>query len=361
MPTRLSAFRNKLEEESIDAALLVKPHNVFYFAGYSSVCSGVVIFPDAEPIFCTLWMDAPEAKTLCWLPRMATYRFPADSLMGRMIKLVSKKKPSPSRIGIEKDFMLVRDYQRLLTAFPKAELMHVSPIVDRLRAIKSEQELENIRKSAWIADQAMAAALNAVAPGITEIDVAAEAEYAMRRLGSERTAFGTFVASGPRTLLAHPHATRRIINPGEPVVIDLGATWEGYASDICRTTFAGEPSRAQRRHLQIVVEAQRAAAAELRDGVPAGNVFDAVYKVFKTYKMANLLPDDIGYGLGLRQSEFFPIIERNSETVLRQNMVVALLQTTVSKRNIGGLRVEDTFHVTKNGFEKLTAQVQPFL
>jgi len=361
MSTRLSAFSSRLIEESIDAALLVKPHNVFYFAGYSSVCSGVVVFPGTEAIFCTLWLDAPEAKSLCKRLKLATYRFPDESLMGRMIQLVVKRKSLVSRIGIEQDFMLVRDYQRLLTAFPNADLVHVSPLVDRLRAIKSEEEIRNMRKSASIADQAMAAALDAVRPGVTEIDVAAEAEYAMRRLGSERPAFGTFVASGQRTLLAHPYATRRVINAGEPVVIDLGATWEGYASDICRTTFAGEPTREQQKHLKAVSEAQKSAAAALRDGVLAGSVFNAAYQVFQRHNMANSLPDDIGYGVGLRQSEFYPVIERNSETVLKENMVIALLHTTAFKRNVGGLRVEDAFQVTIEGCERLTTHVQPFL
>src|SRR5208283_5615989 len=113
MSGQLSEFSDLLKEQAIDAALLVKPHNVFYFAGYASVCSGIIIFPDAEPVFCTLWMDAPEAKQLCTVSTVATYRFPANSLMGRMIKLLSKKKNQISKIGIEKDFMVVRDYQKL--------------------------------------------------------------------------------------------------------------------------------------------------------------------------------------------------------------------------------------------------------
>ncbi len=357
--TRVTNFKQQLADAQIDVAFVLKPHDVFYFSGYSSVCSGVVITSVSEPIFCTLWLDAPEAKQLCAISKVASYVFPRENLMGRMIKLFQEQRVRAKRIGVEKDFILLRDYESLVEQFPDSEIVHISPMIDRLRAIKDPDEIAKMKKSATIADLAMEAALKSVRPGIREVEVAAEAEYVMRKLGSERPAFGTFVASGPRTLLAHPYASLREIEPGNPVVIDLGATWEGYASDLCRTTFAGEPTIEQRKHLTIVLQAQSAAAGQLREGAISGRVFLAAYDVFREHNLGNLLPDDIGYGVGLRQSEFVPIIEKGSETVLRENMVVALLQTSAFKKSVGGLRVEDTFRVTQNGCEKLTNHIQP--
>jgi Xaa-Pro aminopeptidase len=158
--------------------------------------------------------------------------------------------------------------------------------------------------------------------------------------------------------LAHPVASRHRIEPGEPVVIDLGATWEGYASDICRTAFAGEPTKEQVEYLRLVVQAQQAAVPVLRDGAVPGGVYDAVYEMFEENNIGKFLPDDIGYGLGLTQSEFFPIIEKGSPTVLKENMVIALLQTTSFSKKIGGLRVEDVFRVSPAGCERITGHVQ---
>ncbi|MBC8466571.1 MAG: aminopeptidase P family protein [Deltaproteobacteria bacterium] len=358
MSTRNSNIGNELDSLQIDVACILKPHNVFYFAGYASVCSGIVASPHAAPVFCTLWLDAPEAKRFCTIPEIRGYRFPQESLTGKMIQLINKMGASPKRIGVEKDFMLLRDYEMLLGAFPNAEFIHITPMIDRLRAIKSDEEIHKIRKSAKIADKAMEAALNAVQPGVTEIGVAAEAEYVMRKLGSEKPAFSTFVASGSRTLLAHPLASRRKIETGDPVVIDLGATWEGYASDICRTAFAGEPTKEQVEYLRLVVRAQQVAASVLRDGAVSGSVYDAVYEVFEENNLGKFLPDDIGYGLGLRQSEFFPIIEKGSSTVLKESMVIALLQTTSFSKKIGGLRVEDVFRVARAGCERISGHVQ---
>lgn len=204
----------------------------------------------------------------------------------------------------------------------------------------------------------MEVALAAVAPGVSELEVAAEAEYAMRKAGSLRPAFSTFVASGERTLLAHPIASPRIMQPGEPVVIDLGAVVAGYSSDLCRTTFVGEPTERQRDYLRLVHQAQEAAAAALRPGAAAKEVYAAARAVFASQGLERLLPSDLGYGVGLRQSEFHPVIERHSATELLENMVVALMQTTAYDREVGGLRVEDTFWVSAQGAVRLTRHRQ---
>jgi Xaa-Pro aminopeptidase len=127
---------------------------------------------------------------------------------------------------------------------------------------------------------------------------------------------------------------------------------------MCRTAFATEPTPEQRDYLDLVVGAQQTAAARLQPGATAGEVYQAAYDVFRARKLGSLLPKDIGYGVGLRQSEFFPIIEKDSPTVLQPNMVIALLQTTGYTRSVGGLRVEDTFLITPGGPERLTAPGQ---
>ena len=355
---RQMRLRKKLDVDQIDVACILKPHDITYFAGYAPVCAGVLIFPHQEPVFCTLWLDAPEAKRPCAIPHIVGYMFPRERLAGKLVEIIRERTPRPKKIGVEKDFMLLRDYEALLDVFPDAEFIDITPVIDQLRAIKSQEEIDCIRKSAAISDKAMEAALNAVRPGVAELEIAAEAEYVMKKLGSEKPAFSTFVASGKRTLLAHPIASRRKIQAGDAVVIDLGATWEGYASDICRTTFAGEPTPEQVTYLRLVVKAQQAAASIVRDGAISSEIYDAAYNVFQEKNLGKFLPHDIGYGVGLRQSEFYPIIEKNSPTILKENMVVALLQTTSFSKNIGGLRVEDTFKVTQDGWDRLTSHVQ---
>ncbi len=347
-----------LAEQGIAAALLLKPQNVFYLAGYASVCSGVLLPAQGEPLFCTLWLDRAEAKEACLLPRLQTYVYPKQSLVGRLADLLQKELGIPGRLGVEKDFMQVRHYEMLQERFPACEMVSISPLIDRFRAVKDPQEIAKIKQASAIADQAMAAALAAVRPGVREIEVAAEAEYMIRKQGSLGTTFSTFVASGPRTMLAHPHASAKLIEPGEAVVIDLGPTFQGYSADLCRTAFAGEPTPQQVERLQVVMEAQSAARERLGDGAQAGAVYQAAFEVFQRHGLGRDLPEDLGYGVGLRQSEFHPIIEKHSQTVLRANMVIALLHTTAFSKGLGGLRVEDTFLVTQNGAQRLTRHQQ---
>ena len=349
----------ELELRQIDIACIMKPHNIAYLAGYAPVCAGVLFFRHEEPLFCTLWLDAQEAKRFCRISQLVTYRFPREKLMGKMLNAIKKKELQPKRIAVEKDFMLLRDYDAFNAEFPEAEYVDITPCIDRLRAIKSKEEIENIRRSAAISDRAMMAALQAVKPGVSELDIAAEAEYVMKKSGSDRPAFSTFVASGERTLLAHPIASQRKIRQGEAVVVDLGATYQGYASDICRTTFAGDATSDQLNYLRTIVRGQESGARALRDGVPCSEIYNAVYGVFRIAGIEKFLPEDIGYGVGLRQSEFYPVIEKGNHTILKENMVVALLQTTSFSAKVGGLRVEDTYHVTATGAEKLTKHQQP--
>ena len=89
-------FQKELQTNDIDVACLLKPHNVFYFAGYASVCSGVLIFPEGDAIFCILWLDAQEAKRFCTLSNIVGYKFPQERLGGRMIDLIKKREPRPN-------------------------------------------------------------------------------------------------------------------------------------------------------------------------------------------------------------------------------------------------------------------------
>ena len=352
-------LQQALTEMGIDAAFVLKPHNVFYLSGYASVCSGVLLAADLEPVFCTLWLDAPEAGQLCRLPRVKSYHFPENSLLGRLTEILRRQgvRP-PRRLGIEKDFMVVRQLELLDHVFPGVERVDITPVIDRLRAVKTPGEIEHLKAAATLADQAMEAALAAVAPGVSELEVAAEAEYVMRKAGALRPAFGTFVASGERTLLAHPHASPKLLQPGEAVVVDLGAVVAGYSSDLCRTAFVGPPSPQQHARLDLVIQAQEAAAAALKHGIEAGEVYEAARRVFASHGLERLLPSDLGYGVGLRQSEFHPVIEKKSHTVLQENMVVALMQTTAFDRELGGIRVEDTFWIGPQGAVRLTRHQQ---
>ncbi|MBC7325275.1 MAG: M24 family metallopeptidase, partial [Moorella sp. (in: Bacteria)] len=172
-----------------------------------------------------------------------------------------------------------------------------------------------------------------------------EAEYAMLKAGSWGSSFRPQVVSGERALLTHPCASNKKIASGEVVVIHLGATYEGYCAKICRTVAVGRIPPEQENVYHFLLEAQGRAIAALRPGATAGDVDAAARQVIEAAGYGNSYLEQVGYGVGLRQSEFYPIIARGRPEVIEAGMVVDLLLPTIYRPGIGGPRVTDVIYV----------------
>lgn len=358
MKERIERFKAWMEGQGIDVSIILKPQDVAYLSGWAPVCSGIVVFRKGPSVEVCIWLDAPDGKRNHVPLRMAGYRFPESSMAEKVVELISQRPTASRIIGIEKDFMTLRFWETIQKAFPGASFVAVTRALDEMRAIKTAKEIRYLKKATAMAEAGMKAALASVRPGVTEIDIASEAEYAMRKAGSEGVAFGTLVASGPRALLAHPYASSRKIGQRDVVVIDLGAKYQGYSSDLCRTAFTGDPSRKQREFLKLLLQAQEAAFRAARPGVKTGTLYEEARKVLAGHGYDRDLPNDIGYGSGLRQSEFFPVILKGGQDVLQAGMVIALFQTTSYLRTLGGIRVEDQIIVGEGGYRRLSTLPQ---
>lgn len=354
MKERLERLRNWMENQEVDVSIVLKPQNVFYLSGSAPICSGLLIFRKALPIEICIWLDRQEVRKESSVKRVAGYRFPEFSMACKMVELVQKEVSNPRVIAIENDYMTARFHGTLAASFPEAEFVSITRTIDEMRAIKTPEEIRSMKIAAGMADAGMKAALRIVKPGITEIEIAGEAEYAMRQAGSEGVAFGTMVASGPRTLLAHPYASSRRIGKRDLVVIDIGAKHKGYSSDLCRTAFTGNPSVEQKKFLKLMLEAQTAVFNAAKPGVQTGDLYAIVEGIFAVDGYNRFFPGDIGYGSGLRQSEFFPMLCRGSQDLLQPGMVLALFQTTAYLNRIGGIRVEDQVVIQKRGYHRLS-------
>jgi len=221
-----------------------------------------------------------------------------------------------------------------------------------MRVIKSDEEIEYIRKAAKIADEGQKTAANVIRPGMREFEVAAEVEYTMRVLGSEDEGHRTIVTSGPRTILAvvSGYTTERKIRDGELVVVDTGATINGYRSDIGRTYVAGKPTPKQKEIYQLIRKAWGAAFACVKPGTVAADADVAGRKVLGEYE--EYFDHELGHGLGLSFEP--PFLGKGRKDVFRENMVVAL-ELGLYIDSFGGMLVEDTVLVTKDGAERLSS------
>ena len=245
--------------------------------------------------------------------------------------------------------------------FPSTKFIDTSDMLGMLRFIKSDEETKLIRKAAEISDYGMEAAVGALRIGATEIEVAAEAEYEMKKRGSWELKHPTLVASGKRTLLVHPFASEKRIEKNDLVVIDLGAVCGGYCSDICRTCIVGTPNQTQEDLFKAVLEAQSAAFSVLKEGTTIGTINKTVRRVLQKTGYEKQFPYLLGHFIGLQLEEEPMIMSRNADIEFKSNNVVSLFQSSVFVPRAGGIRIEDTALVTKTKSEVLTHYPREFI
>jgi Xaa-Pro dipeptidase len=225
-------------------------------------------------------------------------------------------------------------------------------VVCELRKVKDENEIELMCKAAELTSQGMRVAYETVASGVREYEVAAEIEYAMRKQGSSGTAFETIVASGSCSAFPHGGCSEREIRKGDLVVVDVGATYKFYRSDMTRTLVAGKPSEKQKKLCQIVKTAHEKAFEAVRANAKAKDVDAIARKIIEDAGYGECFVHSLGHGVGLEVHEA-PNLSPNSKDTLAVSNVVTV-EPGIYLVGYGGVRIEDTVLVQRNGAEKLT-------
>lgn len=244
-------------------------------------------------------------------------------------------------------------------AGPRVRWVNGGDAIERLRAIKDASELATMREAAQLISDVVNAVIPAIKPGITELDVAAEIEYGLKRKGASGPSFDTIVAAGPHSAWAHARPSSKPLRKNELVVLDQGAILRGYCSDMTRSVFLGRAPARIRRMYNAVLEAQEAAKAAIRPGVAAGDVDAAARRVLKRLGFAQYFTHSTGHGLGLEVHEM-PRLGKGERTELQEGMVITV-EPGVYIEGLGGIRIEDDVVVTARGAEDLTTSPRDFL
>jgi len=256
-------------------------------------------------------------------------------------------------VGFESDHMSVAEHASLSCGENAPALVPTRGLVERLRAVKDQHEIEAIQASLDLSARAFEAGLGALERGATEVEIAAAVEHEMRRGGASAPAFESIVASGPRAACPHARASMRRPGAGEPVVMDIGARLDGYASDMTRTVFAGDPGETGRRIHSAVLEALTRAEAEVRPGVAAAQVDGAARKALSEAGFAEAAyRHGTGHGIGLEVHEA-PRIGPGRDEILEAGMVLTL-EPGIYIEGWGGVRIEDVVAVEAGGCRLLT-------
>jgi Xaa-Pro aminopeptidase len=225
-------------------------------------------------------------------------------------------------------------------------------LIEELRAVKDTHEIEAMRGAGRLTAEVFRDLFTCIRPGVKECDLAAEVEYRMRKKGAEGAAFETIVVSGPRAARPHARPSSKSLQESELVIFDLGAILRGYAADMTRTVFLGEPSRRVRSLYAAVVKAQSGAVRSVREGVKAGDVDCSARRILAERGLARYFTHSTGHGVGLEVHER-PRLAKGETTRLRAGSVVTV-EPGVYLEGVGGIRVEDTVLVGPDDPEVLT-------
>lgn len=257
--------------------------------------------------------------------------------------------------------VLTVDQKRVLDSSAGSGIRWVADhsVVEKLRSIKDASELAVMKQAADLVGAVFAAVLPRIRPGLTELGLAAEIEYEMKRHGAAGASFETIVASGARSAWPHARPSPKPLRKKDLVVLDMGVILRGYCSDMTRTVFLGKAPRRISGLYQAVLDAHAAAKAAIRPGVRAGEVDAAARNVLKRAGLARYFIHSTGHGLGLEVHEM-PRLGKGDESILKEGMVVTV-EPGVYVEGVGGIRIEDDVVVTAKGAVNLTTTPRDFL
>jgi Xaa-Pro aminopeptidase len=341
MPT-LSKVAPFLAANEVDAFLISNLHNVRYLTGFTGSNALLLVLPDEIVFFTDPRYRLQTAQQVREKAVIAT-----GNLFAAAIKVAVRKKVR--RIAVEQSTMTLAEAELFRGKF---EVRAASGLIETMRMVKSQDEIERIRTSVDLNSQALEQALKRARPGVREYELAAEIDFRMRRLGAERAAFETIVAAGPRSAFPHARPGDARLEAGQMALIDMGAMVNGYASDMTRMVHFGKPSKKFRDAYDSVLKAQLAAIAAVKPGKTGAQVDKAARDVLKAAGLGEAFVHSTGHGLGLEIHED-PRIGKAGKVKLAAGMAITI-EPGIYLEGWGGIRIEDTVVVTNTGCEVLT-------
>jgi Xaa-Pro aminopeptidase len=343
---RVKKLQKLLKNKKCQAMLVSHPANVTYLSGFTS----------SE---CWLFITRSRAFFLGDFRYFTQAKKEVDrSLEVMMIKgsvycLIQElcSKHNINSVFFEPGHLTFKQYSLLKKILPaKIKLFPASDPIEQLRMIKSPDEIKLIKKAVQIVKKSLSQLKPLIKPGIREIEVKNKLEIILKANGSESPAFDPIVASGPNAAMPHAVTSNRKIKKNEPVIVDVGASYKGYKSDLTRTFFSGKISQ-YIEYYKLVATAQDRAIKLVRPQVIIRNIDKQARTVLKQADLEQFFGHALGHGVGLEVHEA-PYISSNSQQRLKAAMIFTV-EPGIYIPDSGGIRIEDMILVTNKGCEIL--------
>jgi Xaa-Pro aminopeptidase len=350
---RLERLTPLLDQSEVDALLVTELANVRYLSGFTGSAAMLLVTKGTVLFLTDGRYRTQAAEQLAGAGATGVAVAVGNAAEQRRAILDALAQGVVTRLGLEADHVTWGAQRRLADAAAGVELLPTTGLVEGLRQVKDDQELERVAYAAAVADAALEEVRPMLDEARTELEVALALDTAMRQLGAEDRAFETIVASGPNSAKPHARPSRRRIAVGDAVVVDFGAAYDGYRSDMTRTFFVGgPPSGVLARIRAAVSEAQAAGVAAVRAGVTGADVDRVCRDSIAEAGFGHAFEHGTGHGVGLHIHEA-PAVGPGVTAILRTGAVVTV-EPGVYLAGVGGVRVEDTVVVTDDGCRPLT-------
>ena len=351
---KLQAF---LRRQKLDAMLISQPENRRYLSGYTGgdhgigETSGMLLVPArGEVCLLTDFRYKLQAEQDVNWARVTLY--PRG-----LLKLLPQLLPDLgiTSLGFESHYTLHSTVEKMVGSLSKVgiSLTPLRDVIEDLRIIKDDAEIDSIRRSVQLNEQVFADIFPTIQPGQTEIDIALAIESAMRRKGAERPSFSSIIASGDRSALPHAVPSARQVEKNRPLTVDMGLILEGYCSDMTRTFVPGQADDRYLKLHRLVRRAQLAGMQAIRAGVRASEVDKAARSVINASGYGEYFGHALGHGVGLAVHED-PRLSSQNRKQLKTGMVITV-EPGIYIPGWGGIRLENMVVVRDDGCENLNS------
>ncbi len=352
---RVAQLTERTDEARADAFLVTHLPNIYYLSGFKGSSAALLVGPSGSSFF----TDGRYAEQSRAEVEGARIKIGRRGLMldvsGQLTRLGRRL-----RVAFEDDRITVAQLNQLKRLSGSGiRWVPVRGAVEGLRAIKDADEIAAMRQAAALGSAVVDEVIKLVHTGVSELDLAAEVDYRIRRGGASGPAFDTIVASGPRSALPHAQPSDKVFRKNELVVLDLGAILRHYCCDITRTVYLGRAPRKVHRWYRAVLDAQSAACEAIRAGVTGEQVDRAARRVLERAGLGKRFIHSTGHGLGLEIHEA-PRLAKGQKAALVAGNVVTV-EPGVYLPGLGGIRIEDDVLVQPGGCEVLTTAPRELL
>jgi Xaa-Pro aminopeptidase len=338
---RLHVLKEKIIKKGLDGLIITRLPNIRYLSGFTGSEALILISKDRF-IFLTDFRYIEQAQEECKGLEIVERKKPA---IKALVNLVGKLRLKT--VGFESEGLSFAQYSELKARIRKT--VPLKGLVEEMREVKEKEEIDLIKKAVKVSEAAFEKVLRDVQPGLTERQIANRLEYNMKESGADGTAFETICALGERASLPHAHPSDITLSEGVALLVDWGARWRLYNSDLTRVVFLNRITPQARKIYQIVKKAQSLAIEKVREGVTAREVDLVARKYIEGQGYGKCFGHGLGHGIGLEVHEG-PRLYKTNKKPLKAGMVVTV-EPGIYLPKWGGVRIEDMVLVKQDGCE----------